>query len=178
MSVTGPIARTIEDLRVARMAMSAPDPRDPWWVPAPLEGPSIPLHAALCLRRTQIEEVAAAVFDAGRRLADAGWEVEELEDTPPLHEADEVTFDLWFGDGFAGQADANREWNTLLIRKYMTLCSTFTSVCRICTCQIPPKGAFTDILSSDCQVHLIPLRSSLDPISLSIVESDCFQIIL
>jgi hypothetical protein len=130
------------------------------------------------LRRTQIEEVAAAVLDAGRRLADAGWEVEELEDTPPLHEADEVTFDLWFGDGFAGQAYANREWNTLLIRKYMTLCSTFTSVCRICTCQIPPKGAFTDILSSDCQVHLIPLRSSLDPISLSIVESDCFQIIL
>ena len=74
-----------------------------------MEGPSIPLHAALCLRPggTHIEEeVAAAVLDAGRRLADAGCEVEELEDTPSLHEADEVTFDLWFGDGFAGQADA------------------------------------------------------------------------
>jgi amidase len=111
ISVTGPIARTVEDLRVALMAMSAADPRDPWWVPAPLEGPPIPLHAALCLRPggTQIEEeVAAAVLDAGRRLADAGWEVEELEDTPPLHEADEVTFHLWFGDGFAGQADASK----------------------------------------------------------------------
>jgi amidase len=109
LSVTGPIARTVEDLRVALVAMSAPDPRDPWWVPAPLEGPSVPLHAALCLRPggTHIEEeVAATVLDAGRRLASAGWEVEELEDTPPLHEADEVTFDLWFGDGFAGQADA------------------------------------------------------------------------
>ena len=39
MAVSGPLARTIGDLRLALGAMSQPDARDPWWVPAPLEGP-------------------------------------------------------------------------------------------------------------------------------------------
>src|SRR5580658_5361541 len=47
MSSTGLIARTVEDLRVGIEAMSAPDPRDPWWVPAPLQGPPMPLVAAM-----------------------------------------------------------------------------------------------------------------------------------
>ena len=109
MSVTGPIGRTIQDLRVALIAMSASDPRDPWWVPAPLEGPSVPLVAAMCVRPGGMgvaPEVEAAVLDAGRRLADAGWRVEEIDDTPPLQEAAEIQESLWFGDGFAAQANA------------------------------------------------------------------------
>jgi hypothetical protein len=38
----------------------------------------VPLHAALCLRpagRQVAREVEAAILDAGRRLADAGWTV-------------------------------------------------------------------------------------------------------
>src|ERR1700752_2556455 len=50
MHVAGPLARTVEDLRFSLSAMSAADVRDPWSVPAPLEGPPTPLHAALCLR--------------------------------------------------------------------------------------------------------------------------------
>jgi len=109
MSATGPIARTIEDLRVGLLAMSAPDPRDPWWVPAPLEGPAVPLHAAMCLRPSGLQiakEVEVAVLDAGRRLSDAGWRVEEIEDAPPLHDAAEVQEALWLGDGFAELAEA------------------------------------------------------------------------
>ena len=37
-AVSGPLARTIGDLRIALAAMSGTDVRDPWWVPAPLEG--------------------------------------------------------------------------------------------------------------------------------------------
>jgi len=109
MSATGPIARTIEDLRSAMAAMSASDPRDPWFVPAPLQGPPVPLRAAMCLRPAGMsiaEEVAATVLDAGRRLSDAGWEVEQIEDTPPLHDAAEVQAQLWLGDGFTQQAEA------------------------------------------------------------------------
>jgi len=109
MSATGPIARTIEDLRVGLMAMSASDARDPWWVPAPLQGLPTPLHAAMCLRPGGMQiakEVEAAVLDAGRRLSDAGWRVEEIEDTPPIHEAAEVQEALWLGDGFAELANA------------------------------------------------------------------------
>jgi len=109
MHVKGPIARTVEDLRISVFAMSAPDPRDPWSVPAPLEGPPRPLRAALCPRpagRQVAREVAASVLDAGRRLADAGWTVEEVDDTPPFNESAEVNEWLWLGDGFDQLADA------------------------------------------------------------------------
>jgi len=109
MAVAGPIARTVEDLRVSLSAMSAADLRDPWWVPAPLEGPPMPPHAALCVQpagRRVAREVEAAVLDAGRRLADAGWTVEEIADTPPLNESAEVNEWLWLADGFAQLADA------------------------------------------------------------------------
>lgn len=109
MSATGPIARTIEDLRVGLMAMSAADPRDPWWAPTSLEGPLAPLQVAMCLRPGGlpiVKEVEAAVLDAGSRLADAGWRVEEIEHTPPIHEAAEVQEALWLGDGFSELANA------------------------------------------------------------------------
>ncbi len=35
----GPMARRVADLRLALGLMSAPDARDPRWVPAPLRGP-------------------------------------------------------------------------------------------------------------------------------------------
>src|SRR5580692_662159 len=113
MSSTGLIARTIEDLRVGLAAMAAPDLRDPWWVPAPLEGPPMPLVAAMCRRPGGMQiakEVEAAVLDAGQRLADAGWKVEEIDDVPSIHDAAEVQMRLWLGDGYAGLVDAaNRD---------------------------------------------------------------------
>src|SRR5256884_5761676 len=89
-AVSGPLARTIGDLRIAVGAMSAKDVRDPRWVPAPLEGPARPKRAAPCLRPDGLEtvaEVKVAVADAGKRLERAGWTLEEIETTPPLREA-------------------------------------------------------------------------------------------
>ncbi|WP_242662349.1 amidase, partial [Teichococcus deserti] len=37
MAVSGPLARSIADIRLSLAAMAAEDVRDPWWVPAPLE---------------------------------------------------------------------------------------------------------------------------------------------
>src|SRR6202790_98191 len=71
MAVSGPLARTISDLRVALAAMSGRDVRDPWWVPARLEGSPMQKRAALCLNPDGLEtaaEVTAAVTEAGRRL--------------------------------------------------------------------------------------------------------------
>src|SRR5690349_4733735 len=56
-AVSGPLARTIKDLRISLAAMSARDPRDPWWMPAPLEGPSMPKRAALCLNPDGLDPV-------------------------------------------------------------------------------------------------------------------------
>jgi amidase len=112
-AVSGPLARTIGDLRIALAAMSGKDVRDPWWVPAPLEGPVMPKRAALCLQPDGLEtfaEVKAAVTDAGKRLERAGWVVEEIETTPPLREAADLQTKLWLGDGYEAQlAAAERE---------------------------------------------------------------------
>jgi amidase len=107
-AVSGPLARTIGDLRIALAAMSAYDARDPWWVPAPLQGPAMPKRAALCLQPDGLETVAqvkAAVADAGKRLERAGWTVEEVA-TPPLREAADLQTKLWLGDGYEAQLDA------------------------------------------------------------------------
>jgi len=108
-AVSGPLARTIADVRIALAAMSGRDVRDPWWVPAPLEGAAVPKRAALCLNPgglDPVREVKAAVADAGKRLARAGWEVEEISDTPPLREAADWQTKLWLGDGYEAQLEA------------------------------------------------------------------------
>jgi len=108
-AVSGPLGRTIGDVRLGLAAMAQADPRDPWWVPAPLEGPPAAKRAALCLAPDGLEtkpEVREAVADAGRRLARAGWQVEELQSLPPLREAAELQTRLWLGDGYEAMLDA------------------------------------------------------------------------
>jgi amidase len=112
-AVSGPLARTVNDLRIALAAMSARDVRDPWWMPVPLEGPSVPKRVAMCLDPdglNPVAEVKAAVADAGKRLERAGWTVEEITTTPPLREAADLQTKLWLGDGYEAQlAAAERE---------------------------------------------------------------------
>jgi amidase len=108
-AVSGPLARTINDIRLGLAAMAQPDARDPWWVPAPLEGPKRAKRAAMCLRPDGLvisAEVEAAVRDAGKRLERAGWIVEEVENTPALREAAALQTQIWFGDGYKGMLDA------------------------------------------------------------------------
>jgi amidase len=109
MAVSGPLARTVHDLRLGLAAMAAPDPRDPWWSPAPLVGPALPRIAAVCLRPDGLEtqpEVTAAVLDAADRLRDAGWTVDELDELPPIKDACAVQIALWMGDGYDTMVDA------------------------------------------------------------------------
>jgi amidase len=94
ISVQGPLARHVADLRLALQAMSPGDPRDPWWVPAPLTGPALPrpLRVAMtvnCHGTPADPAVVAAVRQAGAWLADAGYVVEEVE-PPSLAEAHEL----------------------------------------------------------------------------------------
>jgi amidase len=108
-AVSGPLARTINDLRIALAAMSAGDARDPWWVPAPLEGSAKPKRVAMCLNPDGLDpvaEVKAAVADAAKRLERAGWTVEEIATTPPLREPADLQTKLWLGDGYEAQLQA------------------------------------------------------------------------
>ncbi len=69
-AVSGPLARTIADIRIALAAMSLRDARDPWWVPAPLEGPPVPKRVALCLNPDGLDPVSGSEGRGrGRRQA-------------------------------------------------------------------------------------------------------------
>src|SRR5581483_230863 len=111
-AVSGPLARTIDDLRISLAALAGYDPRDPWWVPAPLGGPPLAKRAALCVAPdglNVVPEVRAAVADAGKRLQKAGWTVEEVA-PPPMREAADLQTKLWLGDNYEGQlATAEKE---------------------------------------------------------------------
>ena len=111
MAVSGPIARTIADLALGLQVMARPDARDPWWVPAPLTGPDAPRLAAVCLRPDGLDTqpaVCAALLDAADRLRDAGWQVDEVEQLPPLREALALQISLWMGDGYEAMIEAAR----------------------------------------------------------------------
>jgi amidase len=109
MAVSGPIARTVDDLRLALAAMSAPDARDPWWMPAPLVGPDAPRLAALCTHPDGMQtapEVVQALHDAAQCLRDAGWVVVEVDELPPIASACAAQISLWMGDGYEGMLQA------------------------------------------------------------------------
>ena len=90
MSVQGPICRHVDDLRLALAAMAAGDPRDPWWVPAPLfdwpeqprpkiavttEAYGYPIHP----------DIVAGIERAAELLQRAGYTVEQVT-TPSIAE--------------------------------------------------------------------------------------------
>ena len=89
MSVQGVIAREVRDVRVGTKVVAAADPRDPWHVPVPFDGPSIdpPIRVAIS-RATNGYAIDPAIVGAIDRAADAldraGYRVEEA--TPPMLE--------------------------------------------------------------------------------------------
>ena len=99
-AVSGPIARSIEDLRLGLEAMSAASNLDPWWVPTPLEQPPLPKRVALCIAPDGLQvtwDVEAALREAARQLGEAGWEVAEVE-APPMREAMQLQLLLWMSE--------------------------------------------------------------------------------
>ena len=102
-AVSGPLGRTIADIRLGLAVLAAPDPRDPWWVPAPLTGPDVPKRAALCLNPDGMDTdpaIVKALQEAARRLSEAGWTVDTLEAIPPMQEAADLQIRMWMADGY------------------------------------------------------------------------------
>jgi amidase len=94
----GAIARRIGDLRLALAAMAVRDPRDPFWVSAPLSGPQMehPIRVALTVdpaQRGVDPTIAQAIRQAGKVLEKAGYVVEEVE-APSIDAASELWWRL------------------------------------------------------------------------------------
>jgi amidase len=101
MSVQGPLARNVADVRLGLAAMSARDPRDPWWTPAPLEGPppARPIRVAIVREARDLggaklhPAVTRALDGAASALADAGYEIVD-DTTPGFTRAKELWFEM------------------------------------------------------------------------------------
>lgn len=107
MAVSGPIARSIADLDIAFAAMSAPDARDPWYVPEPRTRADFRKRAALTVApdgMTVSNDVVQALHEAAERLRDAGWTVDEL-DCPPMRRAAAINACLWIAEMQFGASD-------------------------------------------------------------------------
>ena len=99
MSVQGPLARTVADVRLGLAAMAARDARDPWWTPVPFEGPMLAKCVAVVTDPADLagaklhRQVAEAIEQAARWLADAGYEIAD-ERTPGFTRAKELWFEM------------------------------------------------------------------------------------
>jgi amidase len=97
MAVSGPICRTISDIKIGLEAMSVGSKNDPWYVPTPINQGEFPRRAALTIAPDGMRvcrEIELALRDAGQRLKDAGWVVDEVS-CPPLRPAAKINEELW-----------------------------------------------------------------------------------
>lgn len=106
IEVPGPMARRVADLWPAFAAMTAPDPRDPWYVPVPADhAPEAPRRIGVVREMPGVPYdpgVAAALDRAAGALAADGYEV--LDVAPPaLADAAETWAQLM-------ATDARRTW--------------------------------------------------------------------
>ena len=103
MLVTGPMARSVGDLRLALRVLAGRDIRDPRSVNAPLEGPDPDVSRAALVTRLPGANIAAdtlaAIDRAGDLLAAAGWTVERAE-PPELERVSAVWGELLATDFF------------------------------------------------------------------------------
>lgn len=141
-SSQGPIAREVRDVRLGLEAMIGRDPRDPWHVPLPFDGPAIdgPIKVAVAEMPEGFpvhDAVLAAVEDAARMLAEAGYVVERVK-TPDIARPLELWFDIIPAEmrelqGEAFRTMASPEMNRI-VDGYFAMCRsrdlrTFMAAC-------------------------------------------------
>ena len=100
MAVSGPLARSIEDLELGLRVMANHDHRDPWSVNITLEGEAYLKRVAFCDAPEGIKvdnRIRKAMREALGKLEQAGWEATEVK-LPPLRQAMEHQLVLWMAE--------------------------------------------------------------------------------
>ena len=97
-SVQGAICREVRDVRLATRVLAGGDPRDPWWVPVPFDGPALdpPIRVAVTCESHGYPinpQIAAGIERAADVLSDAGYAVERVA-TPSIMKPAQAWFDV------------------------------------------------------------------------------------
>jgi amidase len=127
MAVDGPMARSVADLRLGLSVLAGRDVRDPRSVDVALQGPEPVGHRAgivLDVRGVTVSPaIVAAVQEAGRLMAAAGWEVELVE--PPELDLVIETWGRLFATDFTLLLPKLRPFMTEVLYDHMTrVCAT------------------------------------------------------
>ena len=107
MASTGPLARCISDLRLGLQVLNGRHRRDPRSVDVTIDGPPVPLTAALVTDVDVPPEYAEAVRTAGRALEAAGYQV--VEATPPGLDVINLAWAALLQMGFTADLPALRD---------------------------------------------------------------------
>ena len=100
MAVSGPLARSIEDLELGLEVMANHDYRDPWSMGMPLKGEPYAKRFAFCDSPEGIKVdpgIKQSLGEARNKLEKAGWEADEVK-LPPLRSAMENQLILWVAE--------------------------------------------------------------------------------
>jgi amidase len=139
MAVSGPLARTIEDVRICYEALCAEDLRDPWWVPVPTRLDAQPKRAALAVAPEGLKvdgHVETALRKAAADLEAAVWQVDEVE-CPGFREPARLQATLWLAEFRRGAAAAVAEEND------PDACFVYEQMVRLC-----PEPGLNDLLDA------------------------------
>jgi amidase len=125
-SVQGPLAREVRDVRLTLAAMARRDVRDPWWIPAPIEGPALvkPIKVAVTKTpagSTPYPVITQAIDTAAQHLADAGYAVEVFE-APFSEELSELWKSLLFSEMRQLMQQSIEEYGSDSIRTFLESC--------------------------------------------------------
>jgi len=99
-AVSGPLARSVEDIRLGYHAMCRESDLDPSWVPVPHDLGEYPKTVVVCTRPDSLETsepVTAEIWKAAECLEHAGWQVSETS-IPPMRELATLQLRLWFSE--------------------------------------------------------------------------------
>ena len=100
MAVSGPLARSIEDLELGLEVMANHDHRDPWSIGMPLKGEAYAKRFAFCDSPEGIKvdpRIKQSLGEARNKLEKAGWEADEVK-LPPLRSAMENQLIQWVAE--------------------------------------------------------------------------------
>ena len=98
ISVQGAICREVRDVRLATRVLAGGDPRDPWWMPVPFDGPRLdaPIRVAVTTEThgyPMHPDIRAGIERAADMLSDAGYAVERVA-TPSIMKPARAWFDV------------------------------------------------------------------------------------
>ncbi len=131
-AVSGPMARSVDDVRLGYEAMSQPSILDSWWVNVPRDSGEFEKVSALCTHPDGLEtcaEVTKAMKESAKKLEDAGWKIVEI-DCPPMREPMQHQMQFWMSEYALNQGEGIRAENdpdaNFVSEQLLTICEPTT----------------------------------------------------